>query len=118
MAILALEHPTYQPAMRIITAITNAFPCEVTTSFAHDYLSGTIIRLVIPPGYGMVQADQKIGEIEVISPISFLVDIDTNFFDIFIIPTTFPLDFQHAQVIPIGENNATLLAATRNVLGG
>lgn len=118
MAILALESPVYQPAMRIISAITNAFPAQVTTTFDHDYISGTIVRLVIPPGFGMRQVDGKKGSIVVTSPTTFTIDLDTTFFDTFVIPTTFPEDFQHAQVVPVGEENEILTAATRNVLGG
>lgn len=118
MAILARESPTYQPAMRIIEAITNGFPAQVTTTFDHDYLTGTVVRLVIPPGYGIVQADQQVGSIVVTGNTTFDIDIDTTFYDSFTVPTTFPKDFQHPQVIPVGELNETLEAATRNVLGG
>ena len=33
----ATEDPTYQPAMRVIQAITQANPAIVTTTFDHDY---------------------------------------------------------------------------------
>ena len=116
MAILALTDPIFQPAMRIISAITNSYPATVTTTFDHDYITGTIVRLVIPPGFGMVQADALSGPIVVTGPTTFTVDLDTTYFDAFVIPVAFPLSYQHAQVLAIGEVNAILTAATDNVL--
>ena len=116
MAILAQTKPVYQPAMRIIASITNANPAVVTTTFAHQYISGTIVRLNFPPGYGMEQANQLFGEIVVTGPTTFSIDIDTTFFDPFTTPATFPDNAQIAQCIPIGENNGILTAAVQNVL--
>jgi|SRR5712671_531292 len=116
MPVFAIQNPVFQPAMRIVTAITNAFPAAVTTSFDHNYVTGTIIRLTIPPGYGMVQANQKFGAIEVTSPTTFNIDIDTIFFDVFVVPVTFPDDRQQAQSVPFAEINSILTAATQNVL--
>lgn len=117
MPIFANPDPTFQPAMRIITAITNDFPAQITTSFAHDYLDGTIVRLIIPNGFGMTQANKLTGSIVVNSPTTFLVDIDTTFFDPFVVPAENPGHYYtKSQVVPIGEDNETLLAATVNVL--
>lgn len=111
-----IMNPVYQPAMRIVTAITNAFPAAVTTSFAHQYLTGTIIRLDIPPGYGMTQANQLFGDITVTGSTTFNISIDTTQFDTFITPVGFPDGYQNAQSVPIGELSSTLQAATVNVL--
>jgi len=108
--------PVYQPAMRIISNITNGFPAVVTTTINHQYLDGTIVRLMVPLGFGMTQANQLTGSIIVLTNTTFSVDIDTTFFDVFILPSSFPLDYNNAQVIPIGEDNDTLKAATNNVL--
>lgn len=116
MAILAFENPTYQPAMRIIIQITQANPAVITTTFDHDYLSGTIVRLYIPDGYGMRQADKHVGIIDVTSSTTFTIDLDTQRFDAFTIPATFPDSFQHAQVVPVGQINELLGLATQNVL--
>jgi hypothetical protein len=113
----AYRFPTFQPAMRLVTAITRAFPAQVTTSFEHDYLTGLIVRLVVPDGYGMVQANGLIGTIEVNSTTTFLIDIDTSYFDPFVIPPDpSPMVITVAQVIPVGEVNSQLIQATRNVL--
>jgi hypothetical protein len=102
--------------MRIIASITNASLAAVTTTFNHQYLTGTIVRLVIPLGFGMVQANQLFGEIVVTGPTTFTIGIDTTNFGVFAAPATFPENTQSAQCVPIGENNNTLKAATQNVL--
>lgn len=113
----AYQYPNYQPAMRLITAISNFFPASVTTSFDHNYQTGDIVRLFIPEGWGMQQADQKIGTITVTGDTTFDIDIDTYNYDPFIVPPDpSPFIISVAQVIPIGEVNSKLTQATRNIL--
>ena len=112
----AYQFPVYQPAMRLIAAITQAIPAQVTTSFAHNYQTGDIVRLIVPNGYGMVQANGLMGTITVNADTTFLIDIDTTTFTAFVIPNTLVVTV--AQVVPIGEVNSKLTQATRNVLGG
>lgn len=116
MAILATQNPTYKPSMRIISAITNAHPAAVTTTFDHGYITGTICRLYIPAGYGMLQAHSLFGPITVTGTDTFTIEIDTSTFDPYTTPASFPDDRQYAQVVPIGEITSILDAATRNVL--
>lgn len=113
MSIQAQSYPVYQPAMRIITNITNGYPATVTTSFAHQYGTGLIIRLVLPPGWGMVQANQLSSDITVTSPTTFTINLDTTLFNSFETPAT---PSQYAQSVPIGEINSTVYLATKNVL--
>jgi hypothetical protein len=110
----AVADPTFQPALRLINAITNAHAAVVTTSFAHNYLDGMIVRFYVPDGYGMRQINQKTGTIIVLGSDSFSVDIDSLSFDPFLLPNPTPV--QEASVVPIGEINSILRAATRNVL--
>ena len=116
MATLAIANPTYQPAMRIINAITNAKQAAVTTTFDHNYITGTIVRLHIPLGYGMLQANELFGPITVTGTTTFTVEIDTLKFDTYAAPVTSPLDQRFAVVVPIGEVNSILTAAVQNVL--
>lgn len=116
MAILATQYPTFQRAMRIITNITNAQRAVVTTSFPHQYLTGLIVRIIIPVGYGMQELNQKQGIITVLSDTTFSVDIDTRYIDAYSVPSSYPQDRQYPQVIPIGEDNALLNNATYNAL--
>ncbi len=119
----AIVYPTYLPAMRIITSITRDFPALVTTSFSNSYVSGEIVRINTPQvdGYypwGMQQINNLTGAIDVISSTQFYIDIDTRTFDPFITPDPTPIrrNRQRPQVVPIGEVNSTLNAATQNVL--
>lgn len=113
MAILALPFPVYQPAMRIVTVITRANPCVITTSFDHQYLTGTIVRIDIPLGFGMQQLNQQFGPITVLSTTTFSLPINTINYDTFIIPSG---NEQWAQSVPIGELTEMLTAAVQNVL--
>lgn len=114
MAIVpAVASPTFQPAMRIITAITKANPATITTSFAHNFFTGDIVRLYVPKTFGMRQADHLQGTITVTSTTQFTIDIDTTDFDTFAVPGS---NVQFAQVVPIGEVNSQLYGATENTL--
>lgn len=118
---LAYKYPIFQPSMRIVSAITNSNPAQVTTTFAHQYITGVIIRLDIPAGFGMPQANQEFGTIIVTSPTTFDITIDTTFYDPFValspaIPAQFPYNQQFAQCIPMAEDSNTLLSAVQNVL--
>jgi hypothetical protein len=116
MAILAIPFPTFQPSMRIISAITNGNPAQVTTTFAHQFITGTIVRLDIPLGFGMQQANQAFGPIFVTSTTTFDIPVDTTLYDVFAAPTQFPLNQQYAQAVPFAEVNDILNAAVQNVL--
>ncbi len=105
--------PIYQPAMRIVSAITQSFPAIVTTTFAHNYKDGAIVRLYIPLNYGMPQANQLQGAIQVINSTSFYMLIDASQFQAFSQPMS---PQQCAQVVPVGEVSETLASAVVNVL--
>lgn len=114
----AIQFPTYLPAMRIIANITNGKPAIVTTSFSNSYISGEIVRIVMPfvHGYstwGMQQINNQTGTIEVIDDTNFYIDIDTTVYEPFVSFTAGP---QRPCVVPIGEINSMLEAATKNVL--
>jgi len=113
----AFKKPIFQPAMRLISAITNANPAVVTTTFNHLYISGTIVRLDIPFACGMQQANQLTGAILVLSPTTFSISIDTTLMDAFSIPVGLSYQINTAaQVVPIGEINDILTAAVQNTL--
>lgn len=113
----AAPFPVFQRAMRIIESITNGFPAQITTTFDHQYLDGLIVRLTIPEGFGMQQADKLTGTITVTGATTFLIDIDTTNFDPFVIPSfTAGVSYTCPQVIPIAEVAQTLKNATQNVL--
>ena len=109
----AIEEPTYMPAMRIITAITQAEEAVITTSFAHGYVNGTIVRLYIPDGFGMWNINGLVFTILIVDNTSFRISIDTRYFDPFIVPVGTQ---QRAQVIPIGSEGQNYSPAVQNVL--
>lgn len=126
MTISALQFPTYKPAMRIITNITNSNPAIITTSFDNSYITGTIVRITVPfvDGYypwGMQEINNQIGTITVISPTEFSISLDSTNYQPFVTPVV-PSDgstrftTQLPQVVPVGENNDILTAAVVNVL--
>lgn len=116
MGCYANPTPIFQRAMRIVTAITNTNPALVTTSFAHQYKTGLIVRLFVPILDGMQQISGMTGTITVTSPTMFIIDIDSTYFDPFMIPAMPPSAYTCAQVIPIAEVNSILTEATQNVL--
>lgn len=111
------QYPTFQRAMRLISAITNAHPAAVTTTFDHNYLTGDIVRLVIPKWFGMVEADGLVGEITVTGSDTFTIDIDASAFSPFAIPLPVPWYVNsYPQVVPVGEVSSKLDSATTNTL--
>ncbi len=110
-----ISYPQFQPATRIITAITNGFPTVVTTNINHNYQTGLIIRLGIPENYGMRQANKLFGPITRINAISFSIEIDTTLFDPFIVPGAL-LVSTLAQAVPIAEDTFMLYQAVRDVM--
>lgn len=118
MSFYANPSPTFQPAMRLVTGITNASQAAVTTSFDHDYETGDIVRLHVPIWNGMRRANKLQGTITVTSDTEFTIDIDTTGFNAFATPSA-PLPWyidSTAQVVPVAEVNSKLTNATRNVL--
>lgn len=119
----AVQNPMFQRAMRNILSITQATEALVTTTFDgttpgdHNYSTGLIVRLVIPHGFGMEQANELYGPITVTSSSTFTIPINTTSFDPFVIPAYNPGHFgTPAQTIPTGEVNEILTEATQNVL--
>jgi len=113
----AEQDPMFQRSMRLIDAITNSFPAQVTTSFDHDYATGDIVRLNIPRWFGMVRANKLVGKITVTGTDTFTIDVDTTNFNPFAItlPVPWYVD-SYPHVTPVGEVTANLDGATQNVL--
>jgi hypothetical protein len=114
----AIQNPSYLPAVRDVIAITNAFPASVTTSFDHNYLSGLIVRMIVPGEYGMFQINKIKGSITVTSPTTFTIPINTTNFDTFVVPTEQPQQplGNVAQAVPVGEDSDQLDQSFVNVL--
>jgi len=102
--------------MRLISAITQANPAVVTTTFAHQYVDGNVVRLDVPSACGMIQINQMTGTITVVDTTSFSIDIDSTQFASFVIPSFEQHVNSAAQVVPVGSANNTLNPAVQNVL--
>ena len=103
--------------MRLISAITNANPAQVTTTFDHDYETGDIVRLNLSRWFGMTQANKLVGTITVTGTDTFTINIDTTKFDPYVIPAPVPwyVD-RYGSVTPVGEVAANWGGATQNTL--
>ncbi len=110
-------NPIFKPAMRLIAAISQSEPMSITTTFAHQYITDIYVRLHVPKADGMTEADGLTGYIVVTSPTTFTLPYNSSRFTPFAIPgMPNPHDDICAQVIPVGEENAILLAAVQNTL--
>ena len=107
--------PRYQPAMRLITNITNERKCVITTSFNHDYVTGLIVRLYVPRNYGMFQINHHTGVITVLSDDTFSMDLDTTNYDSFLAPVAPPHYRTTALCVPVGNIDDVYNVAVRNV---
>lgn len=112
----ANPNPTFQPAMRIVTAITQSNPATVTTSFAHQYLTGLVVRIDVPVACGMQEINQQVSDITVTGADAFTFNLDTTAFSAFSVPDVASFINTCACVVPVGEVNDTLYQATQNVL--
>ena len=106
--------PAYQPAMRIITAITQSNPAVVTTSFNHQYASGIIVRLDIPLENGMQQISGPAYPgitypITVTGLTTFTIPVDSTNFQAYVFN-------ECAMCVPTGELTTQFTNATQNVL--
>lgn len=109
--------PTFQPYATVASSITRSALPTVTTTFAHSYVDGTIVRFDVPPACGMYQLDQQTSPILVTGTTTFTIAIDTSKYDVFSVPVGLgPHINICAIVVPIGEVNSTLQASVVNVL--
>lgn len=112
-----LINPIFQPSLRIVESITTTNPAIVTTTLPHLYISGTVVRIDVPLGFGMPQINQQIGTIYVTSPTTFTLSLDATQFDPLLAFASWPA---RASSYPlssaIGEDNSILTAAMHNTL--
>lgn len=103
---------TWTPVLNQVSNITNANPGVVTTTTNHGYLNGLYVRFQIPPDYGMNQLGSNIYLIEILSPTTFSINVDTTNYT----PFASGSIIQVPQVIPVAEVALTLQNAERNTL--
>lgn len=104
--------PTWKPLQKTVASITVANPGVVTTTTAHGYFDGLIIRFDFYDDYGMNQILGNAYTITVLNSTSFSLNASTLGFDPFVISST----TQTPQVIPVGEVALTLKNLEQNTL--
>src|SRR5258708_6168545 len=94
------------PALQI-TSITQTKPQVVTTladpiTQQNTYIAGQLVKLNIPYGYGMQQAQGLVGQITSVSGNNLSLNINSTNFDPFSIPSS---GEQPASLAPYGSRN-------------
>jgi len=87
------------PKRRLISDVTRSATAEVTTTQAHGYQTGQVVRVDVPAVYGMKLYQQT--SIIVTGLTTFLTGIDTTSSLPFEAPVFSGEAFTQAQVIPI-----------------
>lgn len=100
----------FVPNRQTIATITQANPAVVTTSQAHGYTTGMLVRFFMPLDVGMNQLDNEVFEITVLNTTDFSIPIDTSNMDAFLAVGT----LQTPQIIPVGNLSPALIESTRN----
>lgn len=79
------------PSSLLILAITQSYPMVITANVnsvtaSNTYLTNQLIKLFIPPTYGMQQANGLVGQILSVNGLVFTVDLNSTYFDAFSVP--------------------------------
>lgn len=98
-------HPEYfTPKEFNIASITNGKTTLVTTTVAHDYVLGQLVRLLISQLFGARQFNEQVAYvINIPSTTSITLGLDSSAFDLFIADPT--LESTQPQVVAVGDIN-------------
>jgi len=128
--------PYYYPKSSVIANISAANPAVVTTTVNLGLTVGQVVRIRVPQGFGMTQANNLTAIVSAVSdnqvtlggttgPFSLNNGLDTSAFTAFAWPLSSVIPINYAQLIPIGSgpqitsagfyNNDTIEDATENV---
>ncbi|HEX5553449.1 MAG TPA: hypothetical protein VFX43_09395 [Chitinophagaceae bacterium] len=98
----------YTNSISAISTVTNGgLPptIQVTTTSPNQFVTGQLVRFLIPPGWGITQLNNQLGFItDVISSTQFIVNIDPTGFNAFVTPSA-PLNRQVPQCVCVGDDN-------------
>ncbi len=64
---------TFSPQRVAISGITQALPCVVSTAQNHNLATGQVVRLHVPPAFGMFPLNNKAFSVTVLTPTSFSI---------------------------------------------
>lgn len=110
------------PRRRFITKMSNAPIMRVTMSVTSGYAVGEQVRLLVPPNFGMTQANGLLVSIVAVgnadsagSTNTIDVAVNSTAFSPFAFPASFANYFSNfAEVVPVGDNSSTLAGSTLN----
>lgn len=100
------------PNSLLILDITKSFPMVVTVVLfnwgapdprVNTYIAGMNVRFYVPITYGMIQANNRVGNILAVSGNNLAIDIDSSGFDTFTLPIT--TVEASASISPYGSKN-------------
>jgi len=106
--------PMFYPRRRFVTNVSAAAAPTVSTSVAHNYAPGQLVRFSIPKmatgAAGMTQLDGLTATIASITDAyNFVINVDTSAFSAFIWPTIAQQPSSFPIVVPVGEDMANAL---------
>jgi hypothetical protein len=108
--------PLYYPRRRFVTNITQAVNARVSTSVAHQYVPGQLVRFSIPAVSGMIQLNALPSNnylaatvLSVVDNYNFTINVDTFAFTAFSWPTIAQQPSSFPEVAPVGEDTAASL---------
>ena len=96
----------YIPFVCTINNITRDTTTKVFFTTTHGFVKGNLVRLYIPPQWGIVELNGLKGYVVAVSNTTITVDIDSTKFTQFSTPSvTYPVIVQQPQAIPAGDAN-------------
>lgn len=106
-----IESENFSPSRFVISAISRGSTTTVTTSTAHNYVIGQLVRLLIPVYYGSQQLNQQTAYVTALpSTTQVTLDLFSVGCDAFIPSPTFgPTS---PQIVAIGDRNSGLVSTT------
>lgn len=112
----ATVYGMFNPRNRVISNITQAAAGVVTTLVDHGYTTGEKVRMKVPAACTMIELNDLLVTVTVLTTATFSVDVDTTGFTAFTFPLPAASPFTPAQAVPVGEDPATglLTDATTN----
>jgi len=110
--------PLYYPRRRYIADISQAVQAVITCTVSHGFTVGQAVRFIVPQVNDgtMTEIDGLQGNIVAVTASTITVDIDSSAFTAFNFPRPADYPFTAPQVVPIGEDTATALANSVNIL--
>jgi hypothetical protein len=111
-------HPEYfTPKEFNIASITNGITTLVTTTTAHDYVVGQLVRLLISQLFGARQFNEQTAYvINIPSNTSIILALDSSSFDLFIPHPT--LETTQPQVVAVGDVNTGAINSQGRFVNG